>query len=344
LTTIATGLIGYGTAGSAFHAPLIATARGLRLAAVASSRSGQIAGDFPEVKIFATAQALIDSADIALVVIASPNETHADLARAALLANKHVVVDKPFTLSVGQADELIELARSRGLMLSVFHNRRWDNDFLTLRRCVSEAKFGEIFHYEAHFDRFRPEIKVGWKELPKPGAGILYDLGSHLIDQAVCLFGMPAAITADITAQREQAQVPDYFHLILHYEKHRALLHASTLVREPGPHFLVHGTGGSFIKYGMDSQENALRAGRRPGGEDWGIDLPEHYATYVAADGRRQTIETVPGRYQDFYAGIAEAITHGFIPPVSARDARNVIAVIEAAMRSSTERRTVELD
>jgi scyllo-inositol 2-dehydrogenase (NADP+) len=341
LTKIATGLIGYGTAGSAFHAPLIATTAGLRLAAIASSRSEQIARDFPDATIAATPQALIESPDITLVVIASPNETHAGLARSALLAGKHVIVDKPFTLEASQADELIELARSRSLVLSVFQNRRWDGDFLTLERTIAEGRLGEIFHYEAHFDRFRPEIKAGWKELPKPGTGILYDLGAHLIDQALYLFGMPEAIAADVVAQRHDAQVPDYFHLVLHYGKRRVVLHASTLVREPGPHFVVHGTGGSFIKYGMDSQEAALRAGERPGSSDWGIDSPEHFATYVDADGNRQSIATVPGRYQDFYKGVADAIADGAAPPVSARDARNTIAVIEAAMRSSREQRTV---
>jgi scyllo-inositol 2-dehydrogenase (NADP+) len=340
---IRTGLIGYGTAGAVFHAPLIAAASGLRLAAVTSRRMNEIARDFPEAKAYENPQSLIDDPDIELVVVATPNETHAALARAALEAGKHVVVDKPFTLDAGEAEALISLADAVGRKLSVFHNRRWDSDFLTVRRLVDDGRLGEIAYYEAHFDRFRPEIKQGWRETEAPGAGLLYDLGAHLIDQALVLFGLPQAVTADVTRQRAAARADDYFHVVLDYGRRRAVLHASVLVRDPGPRYLMHGDGGSFVKYGIDAQEAALREGRRPGGEGWGEDDPALFGRFTDADGTVATIDSLPGRYTAFYDGVAAAIRDGAPLPVEAREARDVIRVIEAAQLSAKERRTTFL-
>lgn len=340
---IRTGLIGYGTAGAVFHAPLVAAASGLRLTAIASRRADEIARDFPEAKAYENPQSLIDDPDIELVVVATPNETHASLARAALEAGKHVVVDKPFTLDAGEAEALIALADAAGRKLSVFQNRRWDSDFLTVRRLVDDSRLGEIAYYEAHFDRFRPEIKQGWRETEAPGAGLLYDLGAHLIDQALVLFGLPQAVTADVTRQRAAARADDYFHVVLDYGRRRAVLHASVLVRDPGPRYLVHGDGGSFVKYGIDGQEAALREGRRPGGEGWGEDDPALFGRFTDADGTVATIDSLPGRYTAFYDGIATSIRDDAPLPVEAREARDVIRVIEAARLSAKERRTVPL-
>ncbi|HEY4292826.1 oxidoreductase [Luteibacter sp.] len=340
---IPTGLIGYGTAGAVFHAPLIAAAEGLRLAAIGSRRTDDILRDFPEAKAYENPQALLADPDIEVVVIATPNDTHAALARSALEAGKHVVVDKPFTLNAAEAEALIALADASGRTLSVFQNRRWDNDFLTVRRLVDDGRLGEVAYYEAHFDRFRPEIKQGWRETDVPGAGLLYDLGAHLIDQALVLFGMPHAITGDIARQRATAKADDYFHLVLDYGRRRAVLHASVLVRDPGPRYLVHGDGGSFVKYGIDPQEAALRAGRRPGGEGWGEDDPALFGRFTDADGTMTMIDTLPGRYTAFYEGIASALREGAPLPVAAREARDVIRVIEAAQVSARERRTVML-
>jgi len=340
---IPTGLIGYGVAGAFFHAPLIAAADGLRLAAIGSSREDQIAGDFPEAQAYATPEALIADPSIELVVIATPNESHAPLARAALQAGKHVVVDKPFTLDSAEADALIALAAQKGRQLSVFQNRRWDNDFLTVRRLVDDGRLGDVMHFEAHFDRFRPEIKQGWRETDSAGAGMLYDLGAHLIDQALVLFGMPQAVTADVARQREAAKADDYFHLVLDYGRRRAVLHASIFVRDPGPRYLVHGDGGSFVKYGIDGQEAALREGRRPGGGAWGEDDPASFGRFTDVDGTTTVIDTLPGRYTAFYEGVAAAIRDGAPLPVKASEARDVIRVIEAAQASARERRTVTL-
>lgn len=340
---IPTGLIGYGTAGAVFHAPLIAAAEGLRLAAIGSRRVEEIRRDFPEARAYENPQDLLADPAIELVVIATPNDSHATLARAALEAGKHVVVDKPFTLDAAEADALIALAARVDRQLSVFHNRRWDNDFLTVRRLVEDGRLGEVAYYEAHFDRFRPEIKQGWRETEAPGSGLLYDLGAHLIDQALVLFGLPQAITADVTRQRASARTDDYFHLVLDYGRRRAVLHASVLVRDPGPRFLVHGDGGSFVKYGIDGQEAALREGRRPGGEGWGEDDPALFGRFTDADGTVATIDSLPGRYTAYYDGIAASIRDNAPLPVKAREARDVIRAIEAARRSANERRTIAL-
>lgn len=338
------GLIGYGLAGAVFHAPLIRSIPGLRLAAIATRREGQVMTDHSGVVVHPTPEVLIAEPGIDLVVIASPNETHFPLARAALDAGKHVVVDKPFTITSAEADDLIALAARRGRLLSVFQNRRWDADFLTVRHCIEQGLFGEVASYEVHFDRFRPAIKQGWREQASPGSGILYDLGAHLIDQALVLFGPPRAVTADLLAQRPEARTVDYFHLTLDYGKRRVIVRSSTLVSEPGPRFAVHGDGGSFLKYGIDGQEDALKAGKRPGTPEWGREDPRWFGTLVTASGERRTIESLPGAYEAYYEGIAAAILDGAPPPVRAEEARDVIRIIEAAMRSSAERRTIPLE
>lgn len=339
---VGVGLIGYGLAGAVMHAPLITSNARLRLRAVVSSRAEQLQRELPQVRVTATAELLRDP-EIELVVIATPNGTHFDLARSALNAGKHVVVDKPFTTSVSEADALIALAAERERALSVFHNRRWDGDFLTVRQLFAERRLGTIFLCESRFERFRPSIRLGWREQAQQGSGVLFDLGSHLLDQAMQLFGVPRAITADVLAQRPGARTDDYFHLVLEYDRLRVLLHAASLVRDPGPRFVVHGDAGSFCKPGLDPQEEALRGGARPGMPGWGCDAPEHHGRLVTADGRRETVPTVPGAYQEFYDGMATCILENALPPVSARDARDVIWLIEAARQSAADRRTVSL-
>lgn len=340
---ITVGLVGYGLAGRVFHAPLLGAEPRLRLAAVASRRLDEVKAILPGVIVHPTPEALLEDAAVDLVVLASPNETHAPLARAALLAGKHVVVDKPFTITSAEAAELAALGARCGLVLSVFHNRRWDADFRTARDCIERGLLGEVMSYEAHFDRFRPAIKPGWREQEVPGSGILYDLGAHLIDQALCLFGLPRAVTADLLAQRAEARAVDYFHVTLDYGRRRAILRSSTLIREPGPRFAIHGEGGSFLKHGIDGQEEALRAGRAPGAPGWGHEDPSAFGTLVTAAGERRTVPSLPGSYEAYYRGIAAAILDGAPPPVTAEEAGRVIRVIEAAMASAEGRRTVPL-
>jgi scyllo-inositol 2-dehydrogenase (NADP+) len=281
------GLIGYGFAGATFHAPLIGAVPGLALSHIASSRPEVAQRAHPRARIHADPQALIDTPEVDVVVIASPNDTHHPLARRALLAGRHVVVDKPFTLTVAEAEDLRTLAASQGRLLSVFHNRRWDNDFLTVRQQVESGALGEINTFVSTLDRFRPEVRMRWREDGTvPGAGTLFDLGPHLIDQALLLFGQPLSVMADVGLQRVGASAPDYFHLVLRYAGSlRVILHAGSVVRQPGPRFAVHGRYGSFVKHGFDPQEDALRAGRaptgEPGGAAWGLDREADYGELV---------------------------------------------------------------
>ena len=337
------GLIGYGLGGSVFHAPLIGSAPRLRLAAVVTSRREQVKKQLPGVDVLGTVEELLANPDIGMVVVASPSTTHFEIARAALRAGKHVVVDKPFAASVREANELIELAAAKDQLLSVFQNRRWDGDFLTVKQCLADGLLGNVLFFESHFDRFKLQIKQGWKEAAVPGAGILYDLGAHLIDQALQLFGMPDAITADIFPQRDKAIADDYFHLILRYGRRRAILHASALVRSPGPRFVIHGDGGSFTKYGMDVQEDSLTVGKRPGDAEWGLELPGTYGELVTTDGIRRRIPTLAGAYEVYYQGFAAAILDGAPVPVDPATARDGLKVMEAALKSAQERRTVEM-
>jgi scyllo-inositol 2-dehydrogenase (NADP+) len=337
------GLVGYGLAGLVFHAPLIGSVPQLRLSKVVTSRRDQIAKDLPGVAAVPDISDVLADPFIDLLVIASPSANHFEHATAALLAGKHVVVDKPFATTAREADELIALAESQGLILTVFQNRRWDGDYLTASHSIEQGWLGKVFHYEVHFDRFRPQIKAGWREEPRPGSGILYDLGAHLIDQTLHLFGMPRAVTADIIAQRAGAKVEDYFHLILDYEPLRVILHSATLVPHPGPRFTVHGDGGSFLKYGLDGQEDALKQGLRPGDQQWGADQPEYYGELTPAGGTTRKVETLRGSYEKYYELLAACLLTGAPPPVDPRDSRNGLIVIEAAQRSAAERRTVEI-
>ncbi|HEV2867090.1 MAG TPA: oxidoreductase, partial [Allosphingosinicella sp.] len=280
------GLIGYGLGGSVFHAPLIRAVKRLTLSAVATSRHVE---GVPAVRDPAE---LIGDPDIDLVAIASPNDAHFPLAQAALNAGKHVVVDKPFTLDLAQADSLIALARQRERLLTVFHNRRWDGDFLTVSELIAAGRLGEVRLFEAFWDRFRPNIKAGWREVPAEGAGLLNDLGPHLIDQALNLFGLPEAVTGDVAAQRAKAQVDDYFHLTLHYGRLRVVLGASTLVAAPRPRFAVHGTNGSFVKYGVDPQEARIKTGRGADAPGLGDDVASAYGTFTSGDGAIERIAT----------------------------------------------------
>ncbi|CBS88663.1 oxidoreductase [Azospirillum lipoferum] len=334
MRSLSVGLLGFGLAGSVFHAPLILSEPRLQLKAVASSRTDDIRRSAPGAET-TTVEAVIGDPSIDLVVIATPNTSHAPLAREVLLAGKHVVIDKPMATTAAEADELIALAERQGRLLTVFQNRRWDNDFLTLRACLEKGEVGRPYHYEAHFDRFRPQIKQGWREQTLAGSGVLFDLGAHLIDQALTLFGMPDRILADVGAQRPDAQVDDWFHIVLGYGPMRAILHCGTVVCRPGPRFQLHGDRGSFLKHGMDGQEAALRAGRMPTEADWGLDDPKNHALLVKADGTERRVEPLRGDYPAFYRGVAAAILDGGPPPVTAEQARDVLTVLEAVRKAA---------
>jgi predicted dehydrogenase len=332
-------LVGYGFVGKVFHAPLIAATEGLHLHTVVSGNPDAVRADFPEAQVRPQlSDALADPA-IDLVVIATPNALHAPQAHAVLDAGLHVVVDKPFTVTVSEAREVIAHAERAGRVLSVFHNRRYDSDFVTLRGLVSSAALGEVTQFESHFDRFRPEVRDRWREQDVPGAGLWYDLGPHLIDQALQLFGPPLGITADIAVQRDGGITPDYFHAVLRYPRLRVILHASTLMAASDLRFSVHGTAGSFVKEGLDSQEDALKAGRTPGDTGWGHDPRPGTLTTSRGDSvETRIIDGVPGDYRRYYAAVRDAIRGTGHNPVPAAEALMVMELIEAGIASASSR------
>lgn len=321
---IRVGLVGYGLAGRSFHAPLVGACDRMELSAVLTSR------DAPH--RVASLEELLDSSD--LVVVASPNQTHFPIAKAALEAGRHVVVDKPFTVTVEEADALIGLASESEHVLTVFHNRRWDGDFLTVRKLLPEL--GEVHLFEAHWDRYRPEIKRGWHEVPSPGAGLFNDIGPHMIDQALQLFGKPDSISAEIIAQRPHARVDDYFDVMLSFGRRRVCLRSSSLIADPRPRFAVHGANGSFVKFGLDAQETQLRAGIDPRDPDFGNDRCD--GTLTLSDRQRKSVPTERGNYVAFYDAVAASILDGAPVPVVARDARDGLLIIDLARRGSQSR------
>jgi predicted dehydrogenase len=308
---IGVAIVGYGSAGRIFHVPLVSGVPGLRLHCVVSSKPEAVHADWPAVAVVAQAAQAFADPLVDLVVIATSNESHFSLARDALLAGKHVVVDKPCTVTLEQTTELLGLARAKGLAFTVFQNRRLDADFLSLQQVVSSGVLGRIVHFESHFDRYRPVVPDRWREQALPGSGLWFDLGAHLVDQALVLFGMPQAIHVDTACQREGAQVNDYFHAQLRYSGHpglRVILHASALVGALGPRFAVHGTLGSFVKYGLDTQEDALKAGGRPHWDalgDWGLDpQPGTLTTYPNQQLHTAAAPQAAGNYCAFYVAL----------------------------------------
>ncbi|MBV8041581.1 oxidoreductase [Pluralibacter sp.] len=340
--TIRVGLIGYGYASKTFHAPLISGTPGMTLAAVFSSDETKVKADWPTVKVVSDPRNLFNDPDIDLIVIPTPNDTHYPLAKAALEAGKHVVVDKPFTVTLSQARELDSLAHSVGRLLSVFHNRRWDSDFLTIKALIAEGALGEITWFESHFDRYRPQVRNRWREQGGPGSGIWYDLGPHLLDQAISLFGLPVSLTVDLAQLRPGAQSTDYFHAVLAYPQRRVVLHATLLAAAETARYIVHGSRASYVKYGLDPQEDRLKSGERPPLEDWGYDMRDGVVTRVEGEDRvEETWLTVPGNYPAYYAGIRDALNGNAENPVPASQAIQIMELIELGIESAKRRATL---
>lgn len=338
---IRTAILGFGTSGAVFHTPLLRASDAFEIVAIASSRPDDVRAAHGDVRVESDAAALAAAPDLDLVVVATPNAAHARLAEVALEAGHHAVVEKPMTVTSAEADRLAALADEHGLVLSAFHNRRWDADVLTVRQLIEAGDLGDVLTVESRFDRFRPAVRDRWKERDEPGGGALYDLGSHLIDQMLVLFGTPEAVWADVFAQRDGGTGDDYAHVVLRWGDRRAILHSGAVVAAPGPRLAVHGTGGSYVTYGLDPQEDALRAGQSPADPDWGREAPDAWGVYTPAEGEPRRIESVPGDYPAYYEGVARAIRDGTPPPVTAREAADVIRVIERARQSSAERREI---
>ena len=320
------------------HVPLIEATPGLGLAVVASSQKEIVLSELPAVEV-TDPQTALEHENVDLVVIASPNDSHFPLARAALQAGKHVVVDKPFTTTLAEARELSALSYAQGRLLSVFHNRRWDSDFLTVRTVIGEGLLGDVLHFESHMDRFRPQVRDRWRERPGEGSGLWFDVGPHLVDQALQLFGMPQKITAMLADQRVGAQTDDWAHVLLDYGRRKVILHCSLLVASGSPRFTVHGTRGSLIKRLPDPQESQLRAGMRPNDPQWGMD--SDCASFFDGEGPPREIESRRGDYKEYYRAIVRALNTGAPNPVVPEDAIDVMTVLEAAARSSAKGVTI---
>ena len=341
------GLIGFGLAGQAFHAPVIRGVPGMELACILERRGSRSRERYPDVRVARTIDELLSDHTIRLCVIATPNDSHFELARACLMAGRDVVIDKPFAPTLAESEQLVRLATERGRLITVYQDRRWDGDFKTVQKIVESGLLGKVAEYECRYDRFRLEPKANaWRErADQPGAGVLFDLGPHVIDQAIVLFGEPVAITASAFCQRETSQVDDSFDVSLEYPTLRAMTRARIIAFQPGPHFLIHGTKGSFVKYGMDPQEERLRRENAPDGLDWGADWGEEpeemWGTLSLAGKPSEKIRTDRGDYRGFYANVRDAIEKKSPLAVTPEQALRTMRALILAHKSSRERRTV---
>ena len=340
---IKVGVIGYGFSAQTFHLPFILSSSEFEFSALSTTQSEKIKQTHPHVSCFSTPEALIASNTVSLVVITAPNAVHFSLVKMCLLHGLHVIVEKPMTATSAQAQALNQLAQSRGLVLSVFHNRRWDGDFLTVKKLLAEKTVGDLRVFESRFDRCRPTVGAKWKEAPGIATGVWYDLGSHLVDQAVNLFGLPLSVTARCLALRERSEVTDYFHVQLHYADLEVILHSSPFTHDSSARFALHGSKGSFIKCGTDVQESQLKQGMKPKADEYGTDSPQNFGR-LFKNGQERIIATQLGCYQHYYRAISQAINHGQSIPVTADEGAKVIKILELALLSSNTGKTLALD
>lgn len=334
-----TAIVGFGLSGKVFHAPFIHVHPGFRLTKVVERHSEIAKTIYPDVEIVRDLNAVLADNTIKIVVISTPNIYHFEMAMACLEAGKHIVVEKPFMPTSAEADEIIELAKQKELNVLVYQNRRWDGDFQTIKKLLEGKLLGETQYFEAHFDRFSPQRKrAAWRDEVLPGSGILYDLGSHLIDQVLSLFGNPLALKASIQKQRMNSMVDDFFEIELVYQQMKAIVTAGMLVEKPELRYLVNGSKGSYVKYGIDPQETALKNGEFPTKSGWGEEPPENWGivTFVNNqlyfDGK---VETERGNYLDFYENVYNVIVNKAEQEVKPEEARNVIRIIELAFESA---------
>ena len=354
---IGVAVVGFGLGARVFHCPFVSAVPGLSLKAIVQRSGDQAGAAYPETDILRSVGDLLARKDIELVVVSTPNETHFPLARQALEAGKHVVIDKPFAATSAEARSLIELAQEMGLLVVPFHNRRWDGDFLTVKKVLAGGKLGRLVSFESHFDRFRPVPRTGWKEAEDASHGLLFDLGPHLVDQCLALFGPPKTVTASVRKDRDGSKIEDAFDIALAYSSQNgegliAWCRSSMLACDASPRFLLHGTAGSFKKYGLDPQEPALVAGAKPpelgSPELWLEEDKMHWGTLTIAPVpsdpamlNKTVVMTEPGDYRLYYANVRDAILGTAGLTVSAEDGFEVVRTLELARLSSNEGRTV---
>lgn len=348
MKVINVGIIGFGLSGKIFHSSLLKANTHYKIKKIYTSRVDEVQNFVPGALAVSDIDEVFKDNKIDLVIICGPNSTHFDHCKRALIENKHVVVEKPFVTCVDQGQELIDLALNTNKLLSVFHNRRWDSDFLTIKHLIESNSLGAIKQFESHFDRWRPTTRKNkWKELPGDGVGILFDLGSHLIDQALCLFGEPEAVLGDIVDQKENNEIDDYFHIILKYNKMRVILHSTSFSNQT-PRFQVFGDKGSFVKHGFDPQESALVNEEDIDSHDFGVEPPDKYGVltnYFESRPTSKVIESEIGNYNYFYNQIAKSINTNDMKlnPVNPISALNVIKIIELLKKSSDMQQWVQL-
>ena len=344
---VSTALLSYGMSGSVFHAPLLRAHSGFTLTHVLQRTERVNTPELKDVKILRHLDEVMQDEQIELVIVNTPNATHLEFASRALEAGKHVVVEKPFTVTVTEADQLISLARRKNKILTVFQNRRWDGDFMIVKQVVEKNLVGKIVEFEAHYDRYRTLVESNsWKEEPAPGVGIIYNLGSHMLDQVLVLFGMPDEIDARTGIQRPGGKVEDYYDIRMRYPDFHVIVKSSYLVREDGPRYRVHGVDGSFVKYGIDPQEQALKEKRIPGSEGWGRESEETWGklnTTLQQQHFVGKLETVPGNYLYFYDNVYQAIRERASLHVKPEQSRQVIQLIEASYESDRLGKAIKL-
>ncbi len=345
--SIKTAITSFGMSGLVFHGPFLKTNPGFEVVSILERKKNISLTLFPEAKIVRTYDEILNDQEIELVVVNTPDEFHYEMAAAALNAGKHIIVEKPVTLWSEQAIELLRLSKERQKVFTVFQNRRWDNDFLTVKNILSRGKLGRLIEFESHYDRYRTTITPDtWKEEAGEFAGVLYNLGSHMVDQAFVLFGKPQAVTAHLKTVRNGGVVSDYYDIRLEYEGFSAILKCSYLVHTPGPRYIIHGENGSFFKFGIDPQEELLKAGNLPVGEEWGKEPSLFWGTlYFTENGKssEEKIETVAGNYHGFYNNVFETIRNGAELLVKPEEAIEVLKILEACVISNREKRTVFL-
>ncbi|MDF9829012.1 scyllo-inositol 2-dehydrogenase (NADP+) [Parabacteroides sp. PF5-6] len=344
---IITGLASYGMSGSVFHAPFLDTHPGFQLHTIVERSKDLARKRYPSVNIVRSFDELLRIDEIQLVIVNTPDVTHYDYVKKALSAGKHVVVEKPFVFKATEGEELVELAQKKGLLLAVYQNRRWDGDFLTVQRIIESGVLGRVVEFQSTYQRFRKFIQPGtWKERADGQVGLTFNLGSHMIDQAVVLFGKPQAVYADIDRLRDRSEVDDYYFIKLIYPKVKVTLRAGYLMREEIPRYSINGTEGSFIKYGLDPQEELLKAGAIPSGAQWGKEPETEWGTLntdIQGLHYRGKVETLPGNYMAFYDDIHHALTRGVKPQTDAAAVLTVIRIIEAAFESSCSGREIAI-
>ena len=347
-TPIRIGIAGFGMSAKIMHIPFLLADNRYHITAILERRGQEAKKLVPDVSIVTSIEDLVSREDVDVIIVATPNDTHFTYAEKALLAGKHVIIEKPFTDTINEARVLIELSRRLGLTLTVFQNRRYVADFLTVKQILAEKLLGDIVEFEARYDRYRPALVAGsWKESGKLGSGVLYNLGSHLIDQALMLFGPPKQLYADVRMIRPGVQAHDYFDIQLHYNSFKVILKSNMLVREHGPRFMVNGTKGSFIKYGEDVQEEQINQGIKPNTPDWGSDPESQWGilhTEKEGEVSRESYPSVQGGFGLFYNGLYETLVNGAPLPVTAEQAYNVIRLIELAMLSSKKKAVIDCD